>query len=323
MSRLRLAVVLLVVVAGCVGLGGEGSDRNTVAPQIDGTPTPTTSPTPTPAYPRGVFADSTDAFEVARGHRSVVTAHNTTIRYSRTVRRPNGTLLSSYRLRAATEGDRLLIRIGGRVTGSVRPELGRGNRTIWSNGSVVVTRQVSTDGTTDYRFTPFPPGIAYSPLTTGTTAIHSALVRQNLSVVSSRDTRRGTRVVLAGGVRRPVDGLGETALNGTIRAAIRGDGLVERFEVRYYTRLEGELAIVTVRYRTVETEDTRVRRPAWVATGINESDGGYPGEYGSVTPGRAASGSEFGQLGQFNLWASRPARGDRTPREPGRTADPV
>lgn len=303
-----IAVVVALVAAGCAG--GDEPSRETVAPQIAGTPTPTPSPTPTPAYPDGVRAESVNAFELARAHEAAVSERETTIRFQRTVRRPNGSTLSSYRLRATTTGDRLLVDVGGRVPGGVRPQLGRGNRTVWSNGSVVVTRQVSTDGSVDYRYREGQPAAAYSPLTTGTTAIHSLLVGQNLSVV--RETEGGTAYVLAGDVRRPIDGLGTDTANGTLRALVTAEGVVRWIECRYETRIDGKAAVVTARFETGEAT-APVDRPAWIDTAINESDGGYPGEYDALAGPATVTARA----------ALSPAPEGRTPPAGGRTADPA
>lgn len=279
--RAALGVILLVVSAGCVGVfgGSESAEQGTVPPPLQGTPTASPTPTPEPNYPPGVTTDGVAAFRLASAHEDSVAGDNTTVRYRRTVRSPNGTLLSGFGFEARTQGTRFLVDLHGRVAEPVRPKFARGNRTIWSNETLVAIRQESADGTVDYRLRERNSLTQFAPFTSGRAGVYEPLIGQSLSVTRAIQTPNGTVYVLRGTVERPVSRLGETVRNGTVELRVGTDGVVRSLDIRYETTIADRSVVVTARYETVARTGTTVERPAWVDDAVNRSDGGYPGEY--------------------------------------------
>lgn len=275
-----LAVLALVVLAGCGGAPAPTTPEATVTP----------APLPTDdgdELAPGLTGDGvTEPGTLARAHVARLADRSYTLAVNRTVRYPNGTLRErlglnlslganrSYLVHTGTEGPRAPVFLG------IPPA----RAAFWSNGSAY-TRRLTRDGTTTY--TSFRPTdgagtwqywartVPYG----GRGGNPRGFLTRAFSAVPTRTTARvsdgGTaayRVVGDGATERielDVNDPREVDLRATVTAA----GLVRSLSLSYVGTVEGERVVVERSYRYERVGNTTVERPGWVDRALGQEEG--------------------------------------------------
>ena len=257
-----VALVGLVVLAGCSGFGTTGPDTG------EQTVTPAPVPTPDPSLPPGVTADSvSDPQLLGSAHERRLTDRSYAVRVVRTVEFANGTTVRRLE-RGRTVGTDGTVRAWRR--GPVRERAGGdtiASRRSWANESVRVLRLQYANGTTRYRVGESRQRYPYRR-----TAYNVArtLADENAVVVASDTGADPPTYTL---VSRDLSdewtrssGLDRVETS-SVRAVVTGTGLLRRASVRYTGTRDGVPAVAnsTVRF---DTDTGAVTRPAWVETAL-------------------------------------------------------
>jgi hypothetical protein len=284
MVRVALAVLLLVVLAGCSGLAA------------DRPPEPTATVTPVPVPDDGADAPSVsllapgltrdgvvDPLALANAHAAVV-GNRSHVLYARwTVRAANGTVRGEVVQRTAVEPGgafRANVSVRGR-TGIVadRPT----TAVFWSDGEELVER-ARANGTTRYLYI---PADEYS----GGNGFYNSLRRPKpwrdiYALFASIETRVASTqagpggdgtVYLLEGTRLADPTLFAAATdttdprNVTFTAAVDDDGLVRGQRLTYTATAGGETVEVTRVVRYSRFGEVRVERPEWYQRAKEES----------------------------------------------------
>jgi hypothetical protein len=273
-----LLVCLLVLLAGCGGLGG-------------GQPTETVTPAPVPAdepddrYPPGVAADGVvDPLALGAAHYDrLEEAPYTTVR-NRTVRTANGSLLVRTGLRAAFSGTRSRFHLVYAVEGPAPwlLDTGTGRLVLWFDGNVLL-RSLTEDGETRRQrfpaavFNEDPGSFRESGTQFGLRSpdreaywLFLAFQSDVGPVANGSTVVRGTELAHPGALAT-LDGV-EDLHNASLHAVVGPDGPVRTYHLSYEATMDGRPVTVgrTVRYSAVG--ETRIERPSWHDEAVNATE---------------------------------------------------
>lgn len=255
MNYRSLTVVLVVVLAGCIGLFG-----------ADDTPTPVTpvevAQEPAPGIPAlqgdGASQLRVDTDRLLAANERVRANDSYTVDRSVTIRGSDGRLRIRHVQKVGADGA-VLEHVRTNGTGQLSPVLDTG--TLWADNSVRWSRVTMADGrtvTTELLSLDSSPYLTTRPLP-----------ERVLSGAEFAVTRRDGSVILesigAVEVRDPIVPLpvGEPR-NASVRAVVESDGLVSGLNVSYDALLGDDRLSVTVSHRVVDRGTPTVSRPDWV-----------------------------------------------------------
>lgn len=273
-SRLVVALLACLVLAGCGGLFGPGPDA-TPTPEAETEP-PTPTPTPDRVEDVGLAADGVaDARVLSAAHADRLANESFTYREELTVRSPDGAVWIEQEIVARVGADRgrfEMVRRTAVAEGTpdwiaeeffeTRPRRAYGNGTT----TVVVPAERLDDAvwTYDDPERAFVSGEAYEG---------SDLVYEAFGGVDTRTTgasqEDGTLVVHVEHARAPVEVDRAVYPHITVRllergAAIERTGLVRSIDEEYEYVRGADRALVTRRITYADVGETTVERPAWV-----------------------------------------------------------
>lgn len=278
---LPVAVLALVVLAGCIGGGPQGPDATTTD-AADGELAPGLSE-------RGV--ESPD--ELATAHRSRLEGRSLTLESVRVERYANGSLRSRTETTIRAASNRSVYRVSKSASGPEPALLGgsEGRLELWANGTHVF-RALAANGSTSYglvhdaRSTPAEPRDRLR----GDLALADELRVLFTAFGDERVERIERKRNLTAPVRYRVtaselaqpDLLGPSdaeARNATVTAVVEVSSesaasqwaSVRNYTVRYTTERDGETVRVTERYRFSDVGETSVERPSWRAEMANRT----------------------------------------------------
>jgi hypothetical protein len=258
MRRAALAVVL-VVLAGCSGLAGDG-------------PTTPVEPAPVPVDPPPGVSEggSVDSVLLLSSHVGLLRDGSATVTERRTERFANGSLRFD-RTTTTYHGpvDRFYVvqTIEGTDPRAYGATEGRYER--WANGTVGVSAVRNGDG------------VEYEPAYPGQFRINQFERLYPLFATlepTVQERRRGGRTVflaratrerLPGGFGEEPEGVSDLR-NVSFRATIRPDGLVQSYRLSYTGTVDGDRVRVVEELRYRDVSATTVPRPEWVDAAIAE-----------------------------------------------------
>lgn len=258
-----LALLALVVLAGCHGLGGVETETPTVTPA----PVPTASPTstPVPTVAPGITADGTVApAVVVDSHRTALADDSYTATVRRTVR-VEGTVqqVTFARTWVANDSYRLVQYVNesrpGRVTTATEPAVD-----LWYNGTAAFYRITDSTGTPYVRARDVDretlPDPTFGPL------LADLLAAGRFRVV---DTTNGTVRLAATDIENtralaPVLGA-ERLHNVSLSVTVTPTGVVRSTRLAYDATSRDREARVVQRTRVSAVDATTVPVPTWAA----------------------------------------------------------
>lgn len=273
----RLCVILLVVLAGCSGIGGTAGDSGE---QEVETVTPVPVPDADPERGRSTGIDGSgvsDPWSLAAAHSERIENRSYRLVSNQTVQYENGTLRSQYRtdLRLATNRTYFIT---VRTDGPEGPLLLGEPPAVsefWADGETYIR----AFGESDPRYNEFTPtnsgvGTWWFWASTGSFDVlltPSELIGETLNAVPTRvestrsvDGGERYRVVEVGA---PVAELpfpaASPARNVSLVAEIDRSGLVRRLELEYSGRINGDRVVVSRSIAYSDIGSTEVRRPSW------------------------------------------------------------
>lgn len=273
----RLCVILLVVLAGCSGIGGTAGDSGE---QEVETVTPVPVPDADPERGRSTGIDGSgvsDPWSLAAAHSERIENRSYRLVSNQTVQYENGTLRSQYRtdLRLATNRTYFIT---VRTDGPEGPLLLGEPPAVsefWADGETYIR----AFGESDPRYNEFTPtnsgvGTWWFWASTGSFDVlltPSELIGETLNAVPTRvestrsvDGGERYRVVEVGA---PVAELpfpaASPARNVSLVAEIDRSGLVRRLELEYSGRIDGDRVVVSRSIAYSDIGSTEVRRPPW------------------------------------------------------------
>jgi len=279
--RGRLALCLVVLLAGCSGFGGTGAE-----------PTDTMTPAPVPAesegetYPPGIGPEGvTDPLLLGESHYGAIDGESYTTRRNRTVRAPNGSLLVRTDLHAEFSADRSQFLVDYTVTGPDPSAFGTdpGRLVLWTDGEVLL-RSVTADGTTtrqqfpaevfSQRPGPFgeSPGDAFG-LTSPDREVYWLFTAFETTARPATGSRsvRVTGTLAEPAALRTVDGVSDPR-NGTLRAVVAPNGLVRTYHLSYEATVDGHTVHVERSVRHAAVGSTTIERPSWYGAVVNGTE---------------------------------------------------
>lgn len=259
-----VALALLLVTAGCSGVGGTGDDPPTVAPGLDGTPTRTVEPTVTPPatptadapLPPGMRGEDDEVDERALyvTHARALEGRSVTWRDQRLRTNATGTVLgwSTRTVRTNGSHQRYEVETGGADPAAVRT---RGTTPeYWTNGTVTVSRLVLPDGSAERRRVESGPTRTFEYVETGHAVLRGPLTRIDLRYVGAVRGSGTTLYVLSG-----------TTDDARLTVRVASDGVVRSLVHRTRVRVDGRVVTSVTRFRTYDVGSTVVERPEWAA----------------------------------------------------------
>jgi len=275
-TRLRVAVVaVLLLLAGC-GSVADTDAPSTVNPALDGTPTPTPSPTATPVptptatpvvpvvLPDALLGD-TDAAGLAAAHERNLGTQSRTVVRTVTVRDGEGQLLGRNRVVVRDDGRASSGRLAvtRQVSGPRPGAVGLETESVdyWGNDSVTVSRTTGSDGDTSYTFDPVPFPVGSGWDTTGRGSV--ALAFQLGAVTDTQRIETDPAVFLVTGQRAVAPE--SDARNVSFSATVEESGVVRAFELSYTQPRDGAPRRVTRTFQVQAVGATPVSRPSWFA----------------------------------------------------------
>ncbi|MEZ3143242.1 hypothetical protein [Halobaculum sp. MBLA0143] len=257
MRRRRLAVVLLVVLAGC-GAGVGGGDRTvTVNPALEETPSSTATPSPTATPTAGQTGEP--AQRAAR-HAAVARTRSAAFERVRVVYTPDGELVARRTVRSRVDGDRSYVRARTQVP---RPDYGVSvgrNVTVWTNGSVVVER-FGPEATPLVRDR--PPRRYERQTASARLTVYTLFAYWPVTYAGSSVTTQGTVDVFTARTPETDRPNAPTVRNLTATVVRLESGVVRSATVRYETDLAGRNVTVVRRLQLRALDGVTVQRPSW------------------------------------------------------------
>lgn len=245
----------MVVLGGCSGLVGGGSDRGTVTPA----PVPTAGET----YPPGVSEGSVEPAVLGKAHSRFLARTSYTVVSRQRISGADGTLRWTNRTRRVAAGGDAYAGWFNRTVVDFPAGTLPVTLEYWTNGSVHATRRFVGDEPTFYGWANAP-----SPIegVDGSRVLVSTLRAVRVGVVD-----RPSGVVLVGSaLRRP--GLLPTPpyvtdlRNVSLTARVREDGVVTRWRIAYDATVKNRTVRVVRRTVVTDVGNTTVRRPDWIDT---------------------------------------------------------
>ncbi|WP_313694080.1 DUF7537 family lipoprotein [Halorarum halobium] len=284
-----VAVALLLVLSGCSGVvGPDDGGARTVAPALQGTPSPTASPTPTRDYPPGVSGDGVNVETLAAAHEGALRDDSVTVRTNRTVRAADGTVLATSRTVTRSSGPRLRYSFrttGERFDGDAAPR----TLTLWTNGDETAVRRARANGTVRYSYAASGPPVFAPTDETGESLLFPRLDGWNLSVTGQE--RRGTELVtVLDGTGPPANGTGLTAgRNATAVVSVAPSGVVRSYVIVSEVTVGEGTARQVLTFRVTDVGNTTAPRPAWATRAGGNRSGSAAGTPSSPTRTAAPS----------------------------------
>ncbi|MFC7096768.1 hypothetical protein [Halobaculum marinum] len=273
-----VALVVLVVLAGCTsfGVGGGDGGARTVNPALAETPTATA--TPTGGFPAGVSPAGVDVEAMIDAHRAALANGSWTVSLNRTVVGLDGEVERSS-ARVLVDGNRSLYTFE-RVRGDNRLA-----NAHWRNGTAAASKRVSWRGDVTLDGRPRDAGGPAGLDPTGGAWLYAASVDTRPSYAGVEVTPNGTVTLIeAAEGRIERSGLPDRR---QVRLSARVDerGVVRSLSLRYEVFLGNEPGSVTLSLRTTNVGSTTVPRPEWVDRALANATVDDPGD--GSTPGAA------------------------------------
>ena len=254
------ALALLLVTAGCGGLGGTQNEESTVAPQLNGTPTNTTTPTETSSatspstdsLPPAVTPDADDEVD----ERALYLAHgraleNTSVTWRRQQLQTNktGSVQSWLTQTVWTNGStqRYEVESGGQDPSAPSPL-----QDYWTDGNVTVSQQTLPNGSVERYVSEGRPSGTFANARAGRVVLESVLTGTELQYIGVED-QNGTEVHI----------LASTTEESQITLRVTSDGVIHSFVYRVDTQIDGQELTVIDRFRTYDIGTTTVEQPSW------------------------------------------------------------
>ncbi|MDS0300415.1 hypothetical protein NDI76_16835 [Halogeometricum sp. S1BR25-6] len=262
---LRLAVLFVVLTAGCSSTFG-GLD-----PRTSETAAPTAVPEPVP-YPPGVTDDGvSDAVVLVRAHQRATANASYVANRTLTVRYPNGTRIRQVRTIRHGVGDGVYY-MRQRTTGNASRLRSNAAFEIWTNETVSVA-SVPNEGEREFF------RLAEERRIQQLSRERLLDLFARVETTTTGTTREGEPLVHLLGTDDPTGEMRTTGVQNvaveSFSAAVTPEGVVRSYSFRYEGTLNGESVTVTEEYRLKPREKRTVDRPEWVSTAIertNESE---------------------------------------------------
>lgn len=246
-----LALVAVLVLAGCGGVVG------------DGTPDPVTpAPVPTTEQPvaPGITGDAIDVDQVVERHERALaeTTYTTVERLRAAVGGGASVAIRNLSIQSAPDGALRYVRQEPPVEGNVT-QINRSQ--IWSDGNRTVYRFTNTAGQTYTEDSAYPASLD---------AARSARIEAILEDVSVTSAVRRTdgSVELSGRLTNasavPTTRNFQHHANGSVSAQVSEDGVVRRLALRYDAVYRGDRVPVRYVVGVEKVGSTTVERPQWV-----------------------------------------------------------
>ena len=265
-----VAVVLLLVTAGCAGLGGSQDSSSTVAPRLDNTPTTTATPAETSAassstnasLPPGVTPGADDEVD----ERALYLAHgraleNTSVTWRRQRLRTNetGTMLGWATRTVWTNGSeqRYEVEAGGHDQAAVQMQGTMAD--YWTDGTVTVSRMALPNGSVQQEVSEGEPSGTFADVEAGRVVLESILTGTELQYIGVEE-QNGTELHVFAG----------TADDSRLTLRVTSDGIVRSLLYRVETQTDGQEIMVVDRFRTYNIGTTTVDQPEWAANATNQ-----------------------------------------------------
>jgi len=272
--RPAVALLVLLVLAGCSGVTGPSGGTETLTPapvQTATTPTPEASPLPPGVTGNGVV----DIDRLVDAHQVAITGQSYTweARERTTGRRgnPTGTNVR-YVARVANESTYRYFTNHRIVWRSGRPRY-LGNYSEFATESLRYAYYTDTENNTQFSRTgPAPARVRVGGI--AVTAIERYLPARSATVAATRIDGRRYYELRGRGIDTPVAPGG--VANYTVRAQIRADGFVRSLNVSYRVAARDRSRSVSYGFTYTAVGTTTVERPAWVS-------GHWDGENGTVS----------------------------------------
>ena len=265
-----VTLALLLVTAGCAGLGGTANENSTVAPRLNNTATHTASPTETSATPSsedaslppGVTPGADDEVD----ERALYLAHgraleNTSVTWRSQQLRTNetGTMLGWATRTVWTNGSeqRYEVEVGGQDQAAAQMQGTMAD--YWTDGSVTVSRMILSNGSAQQDISEGEPSGTFADVEAGRVVLESTLTGTELQYVGVEE-QNGTKLhVLAG-----------TADDSRLTLRVTSDGIVRSLLYRVETQIDGQGITVVDRFRTYNVGTTTVDQPEWAANATDQ-----------------------------------------------------
>jgi len=283
-----LAVLLLVVTAGCNGLAGTETDTPTTrdpygVPETTSAATTERAPSLLPGVTeRGVR----DPRTLARAHGREVRASSFVLTSNRTIRYSNGTLYSMLSLRVAVDETRTYLATVSTDGPGAPVFLGAppASAEFWSNGTLYARAYGVGNETTYNTFEPpnafvatwryWVSTVPYGGQDGTATDYLAALFSSVRTRVADRRTENGTTVYRLVGTGPASEQFVDDVRNPrsvNLSATVDERGIVRRLELTYAGDVDGTTVRVTRRLRYGRIGNTTVDRPSWVDLATNRS----------------------------------------------------
>ena len=318
-SILAVLLVLLLVFAGCNGIGFGDTAQSTQTVTPASVPTDEPTPTPVPQLAPGLKRNSMNVTALAQAHNTILQNTSFTQKTVRTARYPNGTLFSQ---------EVTISRIG--ENGNVSSSLNRTNvRTAvevpdnvsivtdsegWIEETRVISKNTLTNNTTTYTERPLQSG--EPGLVSGYTGANT--IQRSFSGTDPRVTdvlsRNGTTLyrvnstVLKVGMRGPpgVSSIGEEWIFKNLsqanqQALISPSGVVHRHQKNYKITTDNNTLSITLTTQYTNIGSTTVERPPWYGKAPNTSGTQTPPRIDGILTAPKKPSALAGQGLQLNV----------------------
>lgn len=273
----RICVVVLVVLAGCAGIGADTAGQGD-GPSETVTPVPVPEDDPEVAGSTGIDGGGvTDPGALARAHDERLSDRSYRLVSNQTIRYGNGSVRSQYRMDLRLAEDRTYF-VTVRTDGPEGPLLlgeTPASASFWSDGETYV-RAFGGSEPVYNEFEPSPSGVGTWEFWASTAALDgentpSEVIEATFEAVPTRVDRTRT---IDGVERHRVSDTGTTdadlpfpeaapARNVSLVAEIDRTGPVRQLELEYVGSVDGERVLVSRSITYSEVGTTGVDRPEW------------------------------------------------------------
>lgn len=275
--RPSLALVAVVLVAGCGGFAPAGAPLPAGTPTGTVTPAPVPTDTVTPASRPVALAGALDAREVSFAHAAALTGRSYTAHERTTVRYGNGTVRSRLAIVRHVASGTYAVTVN--ATGERHPlGAGRVRGAFWSDGPrlfYALTSSRTTYGVVDpanYDFWtnryvalayPRPSRTVYTPFRVTNPQVVGRTTAPTRFRVVGDDTTAPQLIDTPPGVT--------TQRNASLRAHVDPNGVVRSYRFTYDATADGVPVTVTRVVRYEDIGSTTVDRPDWYEKAVNGS----------------------------------------------------